>query len=65
MTILVNLLKSIGIISLSIVFAFVIVVTREFSTTKKEDGMRKLIVFSITLGIIGGIIFSILAVWLK
>ena len=49
MTILINLLKSIGIIGLSIVFAFVAAVPRGFPMIKTEDSRRRAIILSIIL----------------
>jgi len=64
MTILINLLKSIVVIGLNILIFLAAAVIRGFPVKKKEDGIRKLIILSITLGIISGIICSIWIVWL-
>jgi len=65
MTILINLLKSLGIIGISVVISLAAAVIRGYSIIiKDDDGARRFIIFSIILGIIGGIIFSILIVWL-
>ena len=64
MSILMNIIYSLGITAISLMSALLACLTRGNLLLKKEGHAKKMLILTFVLGLIGGIIFSLLIVWL-
>lgn len=63
MQILINVVKSIGIILIAVVLSLIGSMVRGFHAMRNEKSFKILIITAIILGCVGGIFFSLLIVW--
>ena len=64
MDISLNILKSMGIIILGILISLAVTFIRGFSSFLSDTPQKNFIIFMTILGFIGGIVFSVLIVWM-